>query len=184
MLRALVISGIVILTAYLGYQIQQEYEPVVIEPESYVAPEIVEEEPTVVYIQYTSEPEPEVQYAPEPEPVAPVDPAPTGRLQPEFINEQITCESFSSQWTAQQFYSANPKSYVTLDPEQDGIACARRSEIPVIRQDGPTNPPPARGCYPSCEYERLQELTPDEREAIGAARYMPPFPPPAHSKSR
>ena len=141
----------------------------------------------VVYVQYASEPVVE-EVTPEPiitpEPVSvpptptvveeePVDPNPTGRLQDEFIGETIDCSDFSGHAAAQAFLDANPKSYVMLDPERDGLAC--KQAVPGTPVPKPEPKRVAGGCYPSCQYEALQKLTPDQREAIGAARYMPPF---------
>ena len=185
-MRKIILAAILIaLSMYAGYNLQEDYEPIVAEP----VVDMVENErepvvETVAYVQYEStsmdltDDVGIVQPSSPPPPA--LDPEPTGMLSPEFITQQITCESFSSQAAAQAFLDANPKSAVTLDVEDDGYACSRGNPlpVPVVRQDGPTYPPPYRNCYPSCQYERLQQMTPDEREAIGAAREMPKFTPP------
>jgi hypothetical protein len=174
MLRALVITGIILSSAVVGYGIQQEYEPVVIEPESYVAPEIVEEpESTVVYIQYTPEPEPTPEVEVAPAPVASPE-------MPALPGGPVSCKTFGSPWTAQQYMDAYPASQPILDPEGDGHACGQPKPNPATMNTPPPTyekrvPTPDNPCYPSCEYEALQKLTPDQREAIGAVRHMPPY---------
>jgi hypothetical protein len=193
MRKIILVALLVGLALYAGYNLQEDYDPIVAEP----AVDIVETEPVVQnvsHVQYASESTSmdltqdmgvasvDIQQpsSPPPPDVVALDPEPTGLLSPQYIDKQITCDSFSSQSAAQAFLDANPKSAVTLDVEDDGYACSRGnpSPVPVIRQDGPTYPPPHRNCYPSCQYELLQQMTPDEREAIGAARDMPKFTPP------
>jgi hypothetical protein len=124
---------------------------------------------------------------------------------PPSSSPQVSCESFTtmsgspSQWQAQQFldFVATPEQRAILDPEGDGFACSvgnprppttpkqttppvvpdntRQSSAPDGQADWIKEQAKANGCYPSCQGAALAKMTPDEREAIGAVRDMPPY---------
>jgi hypothetical protein len=120
----MVVAIIVVLCAYVGYDLQSDYEPYV--PESIVSEELQ-----------------------------------VWDAKPVSSSKTVSCSDFASQYQAQLFMEAYPLTRPMFDQDGNGYAC---TDVDYVSE-----------CYPSCEYVQLQLMTPEERVAIGAVEYMPPY---------